>query len=97
MLNIATPLQDKKQKSKNGKIEIMKPTFGEDINTTISDVLSQRYYDMEKKHIGEEKLQELVNCFINKVSELHFPFFDIFFQLFGIRSIIAIYPLSLGE
>ena len=70
MLNIATPLQGKKQKNKYGKIEI---TNG----VTISDVLCQRYYDMNQKHIGEEKLQELVNCFINKVSELHFPF-DIF-------------------
>ena len=48
----------------------MKPTFGEYTGVTISNVLSQRYFDMQQNQIDEEKLQELVNCFINKVSNL---------------------------
>ena len=74
MLNIATPLQGKKLKNKSGKIDTaMKPTFGEDTGVTISDVLSQRYFDMQQNQIEDEKLQGLVNCFINKV--IYYPIY----------------------
>ena len=72
LLNIATPLQGKKLKNKSGKIDTaMKPTFGEDTGVTISDVLSQRYFDMQQNQIGDEKLQALVDCFLNKVIYYH--------------------------
>ena len=49
----------------------MKSTFGEDTGVTISNVLSQRYFDMQQNQIGDEKLQALVDCFLNKVIYYH--------------------------